>query len=361
MDKQTINSVSASYYDQKLSKMISGIAILLMLILHIWGNKGWRIDGNECLPLVEYHGFSLMRLLGVFAGICVNIFAFNNGYAIWVRSEDFSRPLMNLKRALRFLVSYWVIMAWFFLIPFFTTDSYPDGKQLLLNLFGINCGLVYPNINVVFAWYVSFYLLVLMVAPFFLYVIGRCTRFVTDLAVCIGLYMVILFIRNYLPLPFVDLNYNLPYFGSVLIGMLAAKYNLLQKIGNKLIGGGNWVLLAILLIVVVVQLFLSVQLWAKFYTGLQEINVLILIAVMIMLFKRYNSGRILKFLTLMGTYSLNIWFLHGIFFTESRDFQWLLYWPKYSVLVMVWAWLLLLPLSYVVTRLQQWIIKTIKI
>lgn len=361
MNKETITSKTEFCYDKHMSKMVSGVAIILMLMLHIWGNKGWRVSGNECIPIFEYQGISLMRVLGVFAGVCVNIFAFNNGYAMWVKREEFIQPLKNLKRALRFLLSYWVIMALYYIIPLFTSDNYPDWKQFAMNLFGINCGLSCSYINVVFAWYVTFYLLILLLSPILLYLMSRFCNFIVDFIIAIVIYVVLLIVRSYFPLPFTDLNYNLPYLGSVLVGLLAAKYDLLLKWKRILNWSGVAGVVISLIIVVLLQVFLAVNLWVKINTGLQEINVFLLIGAIVFLLNKYHSKWLYIFLSFMGAYSLNIWFLHGMFFTESRELQWLLYWPKLSVLVMVWAMTILLSFSYYISKVQDRIIKKIKL
>lgn len=55
----------------------------------------------------------------------------------------------------------------------------------------------------------------------------------------------------------------------------------------------------------------------------------------------------------VGSLSMNIWFLHGIFFSGHCVLQPLLYLPKYSILVVVWGLTLLLPAAWLISRLQK--------
>ena len=50
-------------------------------------------------------------------------------------------------------------------------------------------------------------------------------------------------------------------------------------------------------------------------------------------------------MSLLGRYSLEIWFLHAIFFIGSESVQKIAYWPKYSVLILPWTLCILLPVA----------------
>ena len=58
-----------------------------------------------------------------------------------------------------------------------------------------------------------------------------------------------------------------------------------------------------------------------------------------------RSHRASEWLLLAGANSMNIWFLHGLFFTASRPLQPLLYLPRVPLLIVAWGLLVLLPLS----------------
>ena len=38
-------------FDKQYSKMIVGCGCILILMLHLWGNRAWKIDGNVCIAI----------------------------------------------------------------------------------------------------------------------------------------------------------------------------------------------------------------------------------------------------------------------------------------------------------------------
>lgn len=58
-------------------------------------------------------------------------------------------------------------------------------------------------------------------------------------------------------------------------------------------------------------------------------------------------GLCYEVMSLLGKYSLEIWFLHAIFFIGSESVQKIAYWPKYSVLILFWTLCILLPVAFI--------------
>lgn len=58
---------------------------------------------------------------------------------------------------------------------------------------------------------------------------------------------------------------------------------------------------------------------------------------------------------LLGRYSMNLWFLHGVFFMTAvgGNIQHFLYWPRYSIFILLWGLVLLLPIAKGVTVIQN--------
>ena len=56
---------------------------------------------------------------------------------------------------------------------------------------------------------------------------------------------------------------------------------------------------------------------------------------------------------------MNIWYLHGIFFTVSRPLEPLLYAPYYMILIVVWGIVLCLPVSWLLSRVQRYAIRVL--
>ena len=102
-------------YSKKEAKMTQGFAILCMLVLHLFCRKGDDVLGfpliwlNEDTPLVYVFGF--------FAEICVIIYSICAGYAQYVMYlQNKLTYRSNLKRVLKLMIKYWIVLALFSLI-----------------------------------------------------------------------------------------------------------------------------------------------------------------------------------------------------------------------------------------------------
>lgn len=63
-------------------------------------------------------------------------------------------------------------------------------------------------------------------------------------------------------------------------------------------------------------------------------------------------GLCYELMSLLGKYSLEIWFLHAIFFIGSESVQKIAYWPKYSVLILPWTLCILLPVAVIFQKIK---------
>ena len=61
----------------------SHIAILLMVFHHFFGFDDFRNPQNYYIESFNIHGISFERMLAAFGKICVSIFAFFSGYALY--------------------------------------------------------------------------------------------------------------------------------------------------------------------------------------------------------------------------------------------------------------------------------------
>lgn len=65
-------------------------------------------------------------------------------------------------------------------------------------------------------------------------------------------------------------------------------------------------------------------------------------------FKKAN-----KALKILGKYSLEIWFLHAIFFIGNSTVQSICYWPKVDILILIWTIIILLPISKIISTMVK--------
>lgn len=84
-----------SYFSREDTKVMKGIAILLMLMHHLWGFPD-RIMGGGVLGIFKFMGVSLPYYLGLYGNICVSLFFFLGGYGIYINSKK--KKLILLKK-----------------------------------------------------------------------------------------------------------------------------------------------------------------------------------------------------------------------------------------------------------------------
>lgn len=61
----------------------------------------------------------------------------------------------------------------------------------------------------------------------------------------------------------------------------------------------------------------------------------------------------------LGSISLEIWFLHAIFFIGNRDVQRIAYFVKYPVIILAWTIVVLIPIALGVKKMVSYICKSI--
>lgn len=102
-------NVNIQIYTKDDATMTKGLAILSMLILHLFCRKGSAVLGsplfwlNEDTPLVYYFGF--------FSGICVPLYSLCIGYAqqLFIENRTASWKA-NVIRINRLMINYWIVL-----------------------------------------------------------------------------------------------------------------------------------------------------------------------------------------------------------------------------------------------------------
>lgn len=174
------------------------------------------------------------------------------------------------------------------------------------------------------------------------------------LSVCISLYINTVGFTTLLS----DISYNMYILYSVLLGILGAKYRLV----DRLVG----YLSTYIRIIVVFAVSIAIQIGFDFFPSfrhfpyLEAMNTLLSISSVSAFLVLLSSTWINRWLSIIGKYSMNIWFLHGIFFVQSCYFQKYAFFPKYSIFVLLWVILLMLPLSIAISYTQKLVFSSIE-
>lgn len=127
-------------FGKKEAQLISGCAILMMLIHHFFGFKEFLVNGNSYASLFTIGGIEIERILAAFGKLCVAIFAFCSGYAIWAVSSQYTSWLRIFKRIGKFLQDCWIICILFIVFGLCLGLRVPSIKNCELNLIGLGTG-----------------------------------------------------------------------------------------------------------------------------------------------------------------------------------------------------------------------------
>lgn len=155
------------------SKMLKGVAILAMLMLHLF----CRRDNLPYTPLLWVGNTPLIYYFGLFGDICVAIYCFVSGYAHYKQSSK--TELKNRwKRLLRFFIPFWIIAAVFSMIGILTGNSAIPGN---LTDFLLNCLTIKNSYNGAW-WYANTYILLVALQPISRRFAERCPVWVVSIS-----------------------------------------------------------------------------------------------------------------------------------------------------------------------------------
>lgn len=324
---------------------IKGIAIICMVIHHAFGFPAWYVDGIEYLDILPYAEYIRNS-----ARICIPMFVFLTGGGYYLHQDKSLR--YSGKKVFSFYISYWVVFLFMLVIAFACGNSL-SLKSLVLEIVGAEHKLM------VFCWYVPFYAVLMFALPIYSKLMQGNLTF--DI-VKTGLFYLAIRIVSMLAgnMDLLGLLNSLSvYFPVLATGYFLVKYDVLDILRKYI---RDNVLLKSLQVVFGIGLVagaLCLHSRIPFVKGVS--TGVILVPMMILgfaLVSKEKTDPIQGGVTLLGKYSMNIWFLHGIFFSEyiRESFQPIAYFPRNPVLVVSWILLLCLMVSVPLDKIQKMIV-----
>lgn len=293
------------------SNMIKGIAIILMMIHHFWSSM-------QPIPLkfdlMGLQIYNIELIVGAICKICVSLFAFLTGWVLYLNPKYMSYSY-SFKKAKSFIINYWIAELVFIIVGFIFCLKLPTFSILLANLFGFETGayeiMGYNYVNVTFAWYVRFYLFLLLSFPILLRSLNLASK-VRPLLSFLGfiLFFGIMcylcrmsdnyFVRKLLAVYF-------EWIPCVVVGYYFNRYGwfrYFERINTKLL---------------CIFFLLYLLVCYKFSNGynLDWFSAVILVWLCMKLFQRIHS----KKLASLGKNSMFIWFIHGLFFLPTKPLE----------------------------------------
>ena len=249
----------------------------------------------------------------------------------------------------------------------------PSMYNLILNAIGLNLVVENQWIKVAFAWYVSFYIVTVL----FICIIFNCFSVENKLLKCIYALVTVLLAATLIYLAAKDfmpiyvkreILHIVQYEPTVIIGILFARYNIFEKIKGKI---KKWEYTAITNIVYIAMIAMSVV--ARYMLNIPFIaSDFIIVPVMIFAILELARGvkktmplkmqeLVWKTVTILAVNSMNLWYLHGIFFTPNKTLQGIVYLPHYGIPIFIWAFIMCLPFAVVISKIQNSVLMKLRL
>ena len=318
------------------SLLIKGIAILMMLMAHLY-------NIHEDFSLYLYIGNKpLMQYLYNISFSCVAIYTILSGYGCSYNDNKLTIKYKLIK-LLKLYTTFWLVL---FIFPicigsFMRPDKYPgDYLEFLQNAIG------YRWTYNLHYWFLLPYSIIFLFSNYIIDFINRIKK----------IFAVLIFLVLYLVASYILSRYRTGFFRIQYIYIILHVFNLLftfvigvimERLNRekKLINVNIYSSLAIILLI-----FISIT-RSLFYT--HALNVLYATIVVYLIihikFNRYIEVTLVE----LGKYSMPIWFIHGYFTLYLfHDYLCIL---KYPLLM----YIALICVSYLISLLIMWISKSL--
>ena len=328
------------------SKMLKGVAILSMLMLHLF----CRRENLPYTPLLWIGGTPLIYYFALFGDICVAVYCFVSGYAHYMQSSE-AEIKKRWKHLLHFFIPFWVIAAVFSLIGLLTGNAEIPGS---LTKFALNCLTIQNSYNGAW-WYANTYILLVALQPLSRKFVERCPAWLVML-LTFGFYTVGYGIRfwGWGACDSMVLSWIITHIGLLgtsyfpyMIGMLFCKKQVISLLRQQTAAIGRRTMQIITLIIFVCMIVahgIVPPLFVAFITATVTIVLLCICPI-----PKWTTDVLCYF----GEHSTNIWLVHMFFYTVL--FDGFVFCAKYPIPV----FLLLLTLSLASSYGIRWLCKPI--
>ena len=317
-----------------------GIAILFMLLLHLFCNKNYI---GLFQPLIYVGKYPLIYYLALFGDCCVAIYCFCSGYGLmynYIRDrESFNKR--NTKRILNLYIKYWIIFLIFVILI---------GTFILKK----------PGYNGAW-WFFTTYILLIITSKAINEIILRRNNIL--ILICSLIFYFVAYIQR-IKVPIIldsELaNYilrQISLYGTsqlpFIVGAIFQKNRIYSYLSYRMgrYRYKNTILYLTVLGMIIFHGFVE-TLFIAVFTGI------IFICCFNLIDKKEDIS---KFFQYMGKHSTNLWLIH--MFIYMTFFEKYIYALKYPVLIYLWLVLICLIISCMINKIEKYIIgeKNVKI
>lgn len=335
-------------------KMTKGVAILFMLLLHLFCTKSYE---NLYIPLIFIGDTPLVYYLALFGDCCVAIYCFCSGYGLFISYKNNKQNYFknNLMRIFKLYINFWIILLIFVVIlgPIMGQgESYPGTlKKFILTFTALD-----PTYNGAW-WFFTTYIILALLSSIINKIVIKYNN-IAIIAISFIFYVVayIQRIKGVIVFDNEVLNWfirQIALFGTSQLPFIIGVVFSHKKIYSKLNSMSSKIkyknALGILIIVLMIIAHGILQtLFVAVFTGV----------VFICVFNLMDKPKWLNnLLSYLGGYSTNMWLIHMFFYMIY--FKELVYGAKYSFLIFPWLVVLCLASSYIVNLIYNPIIRNL--
>lgn len=332
-------------FSRETTNVIKGFAIILMVIHHVFQ-----------FQFVEFNNY--INLVEIITKSCVAIFAFITGM-FYFKNNHIRNFKYSINKIVKLLLNYWLIYLIVICLTLLISDKYLFNlKNTILEMFGLYTP-VMP-----FCWYIAFYIIVMLLLPLYVRIIGL-EKSLLDIFKSILFWFVLIAINfmfsNFIPNDILDLPEIVRfYFPIVMFGILCSKYNVLDILCSILKSNNTYKNTTIAIFLIVIGLVLRIIKPFGFGMDFGFINAFFII-IGFNLLSDYN-GVIKKIFIFIGKYSMDVWFLHCLFYNKyTKDF-FIPYFNKLGgwFIAVIFILIACLILAYIIEKLKLLTIKQLK-
>ena len=336
-------------FTKEHTKIAKGVAILLMLTHHLFAFPDRIHLDQGYISLFSIGGNNIEFIMGVFGNICVSMYIFLSGYGIYMSSLKNGKITLkdSFKRLKKLYINYWIVFIIFVPIGFIFFNKELNIREFILNFVGWS-----SSYNGEW-WFFKLYVELILLVPILKHLVNDSLfKSIVNITVVLLFSKVIEYginmgIDKFIPsLILYEVHDILFWQACFFIGYICAKFDIYSKVLNLFIKIriDNKTIYALLPIVLI---FIRIKSGGRLYIDFILTPILIFCTVNLL----YDSV-LHKLFILLGEHSTNMWLTHSFFCYTY--FQWLVFKPRISVIILVWLVILSLGSSYFINYIQRW-------
>lgn len=337
---------------KRQTSMTKGVAILLMLLLHLFCTREYN---KLFTPIIMIGETPLIYYVGLFGDCCVAIYCFCSGYGLMrlykENPEEYNKK--NLVRICKMYINFWIILFLFVIVLGYITGNF-DKYFVNLKVFILNFTAISVTYNGAW-WFLTTYIILVILSKSINKIIEKYNA-ILILGISFMIYF-ICYIEYWHKIIVFDgdiLNWavkQITLLGTSQLaylvgGIFAHKkiYSQIYKIFFK-VKFKNIISITLIILLVVFHSFIQTAFISSF-TGI----------CFIIVFNLIEKPKFLNdLLYYFSQHSTNIWLIHMFFYmTYFKD---LIFLAKYPILIFLWLIVLCLISSYVVKFIYNTIVK----